>query len=54
MAEAKPLAGTDHKRPFPEAVDELEQLCRVIEGQIRSNKLFLETFLQENGAEEEE
>ncbi len=54
MAEAKPLAGTGWDRSFPEGEDELEQLCRAIEGQIRSNAVFLKTFFEENGAEEEE
>ena len=44
----------DQPTPEPEPVDELEQLRRDIERQIRSNQRFLQNFLDENFSDEEE
>jgi hypothetical protein len=44
----------NRQNPEPESVDELEQLRRDIERQIRSNQRFLQNFLDENFSDEEE
>lgn len=54
MSETRQDEENNQLPPAPEPVDEMEQLRRDIERQIRSNQRFLESFLDENFEDEEE
>ncbi|MEZ4484424.1 MAG: hypothetical protein R2864_07445 [Syntrophotaleaceae bacterium] len=54
MSESTKPDELEQQPPATEPTDELEQLRRDIERQIRSNQRFLEGFLEENFTDEEE
>lgn len=54
MSESRKTEELEQQTPAAEPADELEQLHRDIERQIRSNQRFLEGFLHENFTDEEE